>query len=189
MKELNLKFVTAFYFVLFAIAQIWSLLRGDSSLWIHPKWESFIDSRQLIVSVVLGICTAVAVIVLSQLGSYYFEWSRKLEKLFGNILGKLKPHEILIIALLSGIGEEAFFRGAMQPTFGLFATTIIFGLLHVGPEKAFIPWTISATVIGGVLGYYFEVTGSLTAPIVAHTLINLVNLAFIQKRMETDKKT
>lgn len=186
MKELNLKFVAIFYFVLFVVAQVWSYLRGDSSLWVHPKWEGMIEPEQIVVALLIGICTAVFVIVLSQLGSVYFEWARKLEKLFGNILGELKLYEIIAIAVLSGVGEEAFFRGAMQPTLGIWFTTLVFGLLHIGPEKAYIPWTISAFAIGGVFGYYFEATGSLVAPVVAHTLINFVNLYFIQKKMKDE---
>ena len=183
MKELNLKFVSAFYLVIFVIAQLWSFLRGDSNIWVHPRWEGLVDFHQVLSGVLLGISTAVFIVVFSHLASIYFEWARKLEQLFGDILGPLKIHEIILVAILSGVGEEAFFRGAMQPSLGLIPTSLIFGALHIGPEKAFIPWTISATVIGVVLGYYFEATGSLAAPIVAHTLVNCVNLYLIQKKV------
>ena len=55
----------------------------------------------------------------------------------------------------------------------------MFALLHVGPGRRFLPWTVSALVLGVGFGVLAEETGSLGAPIAAHFMINFLNLRYI----------
>jgi membrane protease YdiL (CAAX protease family) len=41
-------------------------------------------------------------------------------------------------------------------------------------------WVIWATVAGLVFGFVFEITGHLAGPVIAHVLINGVNLAYLR---------
>lgn len=181
MPRINLKLVVAFYSMLMGIAILWSLIRGDSMLLTHPDFQGDLNGHYILRCIGLGVSTAMAVVILSRLAAIHFEWARLLEAEFAALLGPLNASEIVLISLFSGIAEEAFFRGAMQPTLGLFLTTIIFGILHIGPKLIFLPWTVTALVLGGILGWYFEITGTLIAPVTCHVLINLVNLSFIRR--------
>jgi membrane protease YdiL (CAAX protease family) len=62
---------------------------------------------------------------------------------------------------------------------------VVFALLHVGPGKRFLPWTVSALVLGVAFGWLAAWTGSLGAPLVAHFTINFMNLRHIVKGRAT----
>jgi hypothetical protein len=96
----------------------------------------------------------------------------QIKKLLGPVDRRTAAH----LALFSGIGEEILFRGAMQPAFGYVATSVLFGLLHVGPDRRYLVWTAFAMVLGFALGGILLLTGSLLGPILAHVLINYLNL-------------
>ena len=55
----------------------------------------------------------------------------------------------------------------------------MFALLHVGPGKRFLPWTVSAFVLGLAFGELAVWTGNLGGPIAAHFAINFLNLRYI----------
>jgi uncharacterized protein len=99
-----------------------------------------------------------------------------LEERLRQTLGPLTVHEAMGLALLSGISEEVFFRGAMQPVWGYPVTTLLFGVLHSGRGRELLLWTGSALVAGAVLGGLMEWRGNLLAPVVCHVLVNAVQL-------------
>jgi len=104
------------------------------------------------------------------------------------------PPELFLLAASSGIGEEALFRGALQPwliriferyvvssealalAMGISAATLLFTALHPPLHKDLRPWTIFALVIGFALGGLAAWSGSLAAPVLAHFLMNFFNL-------------
>jgi membrane protease YdiL (CAAX protease family) len=49
----------------------------------------------------------------------------------------------------------------------------------VGPGKRFVPWTVSAFVLGFGFGWLTIWTTNLGAPIAAHFVINFLNLRYI----------
>ncbi|MEZ6185421.1 MAG: CPBP family intramembrane glutamic endopeptidase [Planctomycetota bacterium] len=94
-----------------------------------------------------------------------------------------------VVALYSSVGEEAFFRGFVQPwlveaagggalgaVLGIGATSVGFALAHPPLVRELWPWTVFALVIGVVLGLFALGSGSLLPPILAHGLINAINL-------------
>ena len=82
----------------------------------------------------------------------------------------------LLLAMASGIGEEALFRGALQPVAGLLLASLLFGLVHFAPRRGLWPWSLFALAGGLGLGALFDATGNLVAPVVAHATLNAVNL-------------
>jgi membrane protease YdiL (CAAX protease family) len=66
-----------------------------------------------------------------------------------------------------------------MPWMGLWLQALVFALLHVGPGKRFLPWTISALVLGLAFGGLAMWTENLGAPIAAHFAINFLNLRHI----------
>ena len=98
---------------------------------------------------------------------------------FRDIFGPTSHLEIFVIAFASSLGEELFFRGMLLPLFGLWPQAILFALLHIGPNRSFLPWTFSALVMGLVFGagtLFFE---NLGFALFAHFLINFINLHII----------
>ncbi len=143
--------------------------------------EGAFNPGKLAADAATGAAAAAGVIALSLAAERLFSWARRLEDEFRKLLGGMTLPEVLVISALSGLAEEYFFRGAMQPAVGIVFASIAFGLLHVGPGRVFIPWTVFATGMGFLLGWLFELTGSLTAPVAAHFIVNAVNLTRISR--------
>ena len=120
-----------------------------------------------------------AVVVASRLAVRHVHWAQRLHRDFRSILGELSGKEILILALASSVGEELLFRGALLPWLGVWPQALIFAALHVGPGRRFLPWTLAAFVVGVGFGFLVHWTGDLGAPIMAHFIINYLNLSFI----------
>ena len=83
---------------------------------------------------------------------------------------------ILIIGLLTGLGEELFFRGALQnifrtrpmnPHYAIWITAVIFSALHF-QFYGFLP----RVLLGAFFSYLIFWSGSIWLPIFAHTLNN-----------------
>ena len=112
-------------------------------------------------------------------------WSdsfRSLKNMFMKLIGPAPAWVALWLAFLSSFGEEIFFRGAIQPTFGIVPTSIIFGLAHIGPDGKVGPWSLWAVGAGLVLGWTFDQTGSLWPAITGHFLVNGVSLLSLQRQ-------
>jgi membrane protease YdiL (CAAX protease family) len=134
---------------------------------------------QLLVGPVIGFAVGLGVVGLTRVATRHFQWARDLHINFRDLLGPLTGQEIIILALASSIGEEVLFRGALLPWMGVWLQSLVFALLHVGPGRRFLPWTLSALVLGIAFGWLAVWTGSLGGPIAAHFAINFLNLRHI----------
>jgi membrane protease YdiL (CAAX protease family) len=81
-----------------------------------------------------------------------------------------------LLSLTAAVGEEVAFRGALQPTFGIIPTTILFAVLHT--QYALTPATIVIVVVGAMLGYLRRRYNTTTA-IIAHFLYNFAQLTLV----------
>jgi membrane protease YdiL (CAAX protease family) len=82
-------------------------------------------------------------------------------------------YDLLVVAAVAGIGEELLFRGVLHPLVGLFWSNVLFGMAHfITPSYALL-----AGLVGGYLGWLLNASGSLLAPIMAHSLYDF--LAFL----------
>lgn len=189
MPGMKLGPVSLFYGLLLAAACGWSFVRGDGQPYLLPGWPFAIEEPELLNAAFLGFCSGAAAVLASRLLSTYFLWAQRLDYAFRSILGPMSLWQIAFVTLLSSVAEEAFFRGALQPGLGLIPTALLFGALHVGPSWRFLPWTLMAIGLGLWLGYLFECTGTLLAPIVCHGTINLLELLAIQTAPEVPEPT
>ncbi|MGN6107451.1 MAG: lysostaphin resistance A-like protein [Kofleriaceae bacterium] len=139
------------------------------------------EAWRLLAGPILGFLVGLGIVWLTRLATRRFQWARDLHTSFREVLGPLTTREIVILALASSIGEELLFRGALMPWMGIWLQTLIFGLLHVGPGKRFLPWTASALVMGLAFGWLALWTENLGAPIAAHFAINFFNLRHIER--------
>jgi membrane protease YdiL (CAAX protease family) len=169
-----------FYAALVAAALIWSWLAGRSLFWASPDAEQRGLSPGIDVGA--GLLAAGLVILLSRQLSERTRIGQRLAQTLRAALGPLSLGECWLLALLSGVAEEAFFRGALQPQVGLLAASLLFGAAHFVPRRELWLWTGFSIAAGLLLGWLFEATGNLVAPVVAHAAINGVNLRLLTRQ-------
>jgi membrane protease YdiL (CAAX protease family) len=161
-------FAALFYGALTVAAALWSGLQGFDL-------PFFGDSAAL--SVLLGSLATVATVSLGLLAYRLLPVLREIaEEIAPRLLDGVNRGSLVLLALFSGIGEETFFRGALQQEFGLVVASLVFGLVHVGPDRRYLVWTVWAILAGLLFGVLYEVTGGLLAPILAHSAHNAATL-------------
>jgi len=89
----------------------------------------------------------------------------------------INHHQALLLAVASGVGEEVFFRGALQNALvggwtGVFLQALVFAALHPVTDRR--AWSYPLFIfLGGVMfGAAYQLTGSLVPGILAHYLHN-----------------
>ncbi len=89
---------------------------------------------------------------------------------------------LLIAVIVGPFVEEVFFRGFVYTAFkrrlgpwpAMFVSSLIFGVFHVNG------WLIVPTgLMGFVMAYLYEKEGSLAAPLILHSLNNLVSVVIV----------
>lgn len=142
----------------------------------------FLDPATLVVDLLLGVVTAGVLVGAWQLLRRILLPMRRLETTMRKLVGDLDGAEIFALALISGFSEEFFFRGAVQSSWGWVWATLIFGLLHTGPGPIFRIWTAFALVAGLAFAGLVIYRDNLLAAIVAHFLVNWINLSALMSR-------
>jgi membrane protease YdiL (CAAX protease family) len=174
--------------VLLPATRIYSILLAVSLVWIFLQqrlsWELFLGSGfQSFPRVgLMTLAGSAFLVALSLFCSRNFDWARQLEDEFRRVLVPLRLWEIAAISLWSGLAEETFFRGAVQPVFGIIPASLAFGLAHLVPRNPFWNWSLHAAFAGFLLGCLFELTGHLLPVIVAHSLTNFVLIVVLNRR-------
>ncbi|KGQ23123.1 CPBP family intramembrane glutamic endopeptidase [Thermus filiformis] len=114
-----------------------------------------------------------------------FRSAEALHRELGRLLRRsgLGPREALLLSLLSALGEEVFFRGAVQGllvrhlgAWGVGAQALVFALFHPAPRSA-LAYTLFTGVAGLLFGLAFLLSGSLVPGILAHFLHNAKSFA------------
>jgi hypothetical protein len=99
--------------------------------------------------------------------------------------------DLALVALAAGVGEEALFRGVIQPALGrgmgagpaLAACGVLFGLLHpITPTYAAL-----AGLIGVYLGGVWLASGNLLVVVIAHALYDFIALLYLLRLPPTDE--
>lgn len=164
----------AIYLLLAIAGAVWLGIAGraDGGL----RLELFVSTETWGRDLLWGLGAGLALLAFWEVGRRLLPSARELERAIADILAGLSPSDALGLALLSGFAEEIFFRGAVQGQWGLWVATVLFALLHTGPGRPFYLWTAFAAVAGLVFGLLAAQLGNLLAPIVAHVLVNAVNL-------------
>jgi len=170
----------AIYLVLAVAGAVWmGLTAPDPDDRLHRgglRLERFVDPATWGRDLAWGLAVGVGLILLWEAGRRWLPRARELERAIADLLHGLEPSDALGLAILSGFAEELFFRGAVQGQWGLWIATLLFALLHTGPGKAFHLWTLFAAAAGLSFGLLVIHLGTLLAPMVAHMLVNGVNL-------------
>jgi len=153
------------------------------SAWVHPEpWFRVSSELKLLLSLSLGAVLGVGVVLLSDSLSRGVGWGRTLAEELAPIARSIPPKLSLPLAMLSATGEELLFRAALIPALGVFGAALVFGLLHQMPGPARLAWALTATCMGLCFGLLYVAVGSIWGPILAHAIINSMNLRMLRKR-------
>jgi uncharacterized protein len=151
-----------------------------------------------VISVIAGALLASVVVVGGRRLERYEWYARMGEVLRDPVKLLLGPRagapEAFLVALSSALGEETFFRGAIQPGLArllerhahlepraaiaaaIAATALSFTLLHPPWKRELRPWTLFALAMGLLWGVLAAWSGSLAGPVLSHFLVNFFNL-------------
>lgn len=152
--------------------QPWSW-SGVLGLWVFP------------IGILFGSLLYFAVFSLSISRLFQFESIQSLSLMLHQLFKKFTWPQIILVSFLAGIGEEILIRGALQsflvsmgpPLVGIFAASMIFGLLHF-LTKFYVLLTF---LIGLVFALVFHATNSMLVVMVAHTVYDIIAFAMIVK--------
>jgi membrane protease YdiL (CAAX protease family) len=172
------RFGLIFYGAMAVVAVLWrSGIQGQPILFGSPAAAQRGVSWGL--DLAIGLAAGGAVLAISHWMTRYTAWGEALARALAGALDDITVPNALLLALTSGMAEEMLFRGALQPRVGWLAASLLFGLLHFVPRREFLPWTGFAVLVGFLFGALFLWTGNLVAPVVAHVLVNAVNLPIL----------
>jgi membrane protease YdiL (CAAX protease family) len=169
------------YALLASLAVALTLSLRDGYPWVYADpWVSWPPPLAFGASAGLGLVLALLVILGTRFTVARFAWAKRLHLDLRPIAHGLTLWQIVVIAFFSSLGEELLFRGLLQPWLTLLPTAVLFGLCHQVPGEARWVWACWATVVGLAFGAIFALTGSLLGALLAHAVINAVNLVFLR---------
>jgi uncharacterized protein len=177
MRAIGLARLSTFYGLMLGVALLAGALRGELAMWL-PGFSLMAWGTHA----ALGLVAGLGIVAITRVTAAHFTWAAALVEEFRGIVGELPARQAALMAVASGIAEEALFRGVLQPTLGLFIGAAIFGLLHIGPTPRFLPWTIMAFGSGLLFGAMVHWTGDLVGATVAHATVNFLNLKYLGAR-------
>lgn len=159
------------------VSELWM----DRSVWLHPEpWFPLRGIVRHVYSIAFGVALGALVIVLTRRLVDRFAWAQELARALRPFARDLTGTGIVVVAVLSSVGEELLFRGLLQPWLGIWIQALLFGVLHQMPGRSRWAWVAWASIVGLLFGAVFAATGSLWGPLCAHALINGFNLNYLQ---------
>lgn len=173
-----------FYGAMGCAALVWRMTASGQSI-LYPSIAAEASAPSLGLALGAGVAGGVAALGLSEALTRWTRLGDALADLLGEGLEGIGRGDAILLALASGLAEEMLFRGALQPVVGLFWASLIFGACHFLPRRELALWSVFAVLIGFAFGWLYEWTGHLAAPVVAHTIVNGVNLPRLARRYET----
>lgn len=176
-----LRMAAVFYGVTLALAWGWARFVVNHPL-LFRGVEAAERGIEPLRDVGSGLAAGALVIAVSALLTHLTGWGEQLARALAQLLGPLEIRHCLALAALSGVAEEALFRGALQPQVGVLGASLLFGLAHLAPRRDLAPWCLFSFVVGLLFGGLYEWTGNLVAPVLAHALVNAVNLRLLATR-------
>jgi uncharacterized protein len=154
---------------------------GTGNPWSHASpWMALDEPVRTGTSLLLGLALAAMLVASTRIAVQRFSFAQQLHSDLRPVAKALTLPSVVLIALLSSLGEELFFRGFLAPRIGIFAQALIFGMAHQvrGPSRwVWVGW---ASLVGVCFGVLFVLTGSLVGAIAAHAAVNSYNLIFLR---------
>jgi membrane protease YdiL (CAAX protease family) len=164
--------VVAFYGATALVALAWSAFTdaGAAHLWRAP---AAIDGQPWWLA---GLVAGTALLALSWLAEAVSPAMRTLTAELAAALGPIATGRAIGWALASGVAEEALFRGPLQDLVGWPIAALLFAAMHGGTSRRLIAWSTFALCAGAFFGLLADRYDSLWPAVLAHVLVNGVNL-------------
>ena len=178
-EALSVRLVLGFYALMGGAALAWRLLADGVFPWVEGPSSAPLS---LPLRIGLGLAAGAALVAVSRAWTLRSAAGRALAAELARLLGPLSLGRAWAFAAASGLAEEAFFRGALQPRVGWLAATLIFAVAHFVPAPKLWSWAVFALAAGALFGALFAATGDLLAPLLAHVLVNGLNLRWLGAR-------
>ncbi len=172
-QRLSLLFTALFYGVLGLAGLLWILFYQDGDL------SQYFRLRSLPLHGILGLVLGGVIVLFSRYSVRRFQWARSMEEEFRSLLRDQPFWTVPLLALFSSLGEEIFFRGALQDVTGVWGQAVVFGLMHFPFSRKMWAWPFFAFGMGLVFGWVTIGTGTLWCAVVAHGTINSLNMWMI----------
>lgn len=181
--HLSRSFITIFSLAAAALFVLLSWLiivffRQQSFFQLFAAGESM--TKQVLSGLLLGceLAVIVAFIIVK------WRWLARFRQFLERILIRVRPRtfDMALVALFAGLSEELFFRATLQPMLGIWLTSVLFVLAHLGigrfnhAKAAFGAFVFSMSVL---LGFTYEQVG-LVAAFVAHASFDMVLLLMLR---------
>ncbi|MFZ4578029.1 MAG: type II CAAX prenyl endopeptidase Rce1 family protein [Myxococcota bacterium] len=123
-----------------------------------------------------GLGTGLVLVAGTWLAERWSVTLRRLEDELGAMVAPATWWRVGVLALLSGVCEEALFRGPVQHSVGVVFASVGFALLHGGLSRRYLAWSTFALVAGMAFGGLAETYQSIAPSALAHVVVNGVNL-------------
>jgi membrane protease YdiL (CAAX protease family) len=170
-----------FYGAMGCAALIWRMAASSDSIFA-PGGGAADGASSVWTAAGAGLVVGLASVAISELLTRGTELGERLADTLGESLAGISLGDAILLAVASGMAEEMLFRGALQPAVGLVWASLIFGACHFLPRREIAIWSLYAVAMGFAFGWLFDWTGHLLAPIVAHTVVNGINLPRLARR-------
>lgn len=177
-KHLTLTLVSLFYGAMLLLAAGWAaLLRPGLGLLLATPLDLALPWW------LAGLLIGIGLVLLTILVESRSEALRRVGTELAQAVAPINWRRALVLALWSGLSEEALFRGPLQyvltSAFGVFGyalTALVFALLHGGIRSRYLPWSTFALLAGLLFGLLAAVYASPWPAALAHIVVNAVNL-------------
>ncbi|NOZ00410.1 MAG: CPBP family intramembrane metalloprotease [Deltaproteobacteria bacterium] len=183
----------AFYMMILALslgaAMLWPEAAGyqwvGSSSWSSTSWASSLWASSLY----WGLGSGVFIAAGSALFATRSHAGRRLARMLGDALAGTPWWGVLSLAISAGLAEEALFRGTLWGLTravggewaALTATSLVFGAAHGFFRGRFLAWSVFALIAGFMLGGLRMVSGGMLAPVVAHVIVDAINIPVVMR--------
>lgn len=142
----------------------WDIIVGNAPIW-----------QQLLTGLVVG--TVIGGTAWAMVRTF---WMTPLRERYAVFIGPMvtRLDQRLLISICAGVGEELFFRGAVQWWLGIPLTAVVFVAIHgyLDPRDLRILAYGAIMTLGMVLLGWMAETFGLLGPMIAHTVIDIILL-------------
>lgn len=163
-----------FTFILWLAALLLPWALGRPGVWPALALAGLVSAK-MAWGVLLGLASGAAALVLMVRWRPWRAMAARLSSLVDWETFGTADH--VLVALMAACGEEPLFRGVLQPLIGLLPTAALFGLLHATSAAH----VVLAGVLGLLLGWMYQWSGSLWPPIAAHFMIDVMSSLFLAR--------
>ncbi len=165
-----------FYGLMGLIALAWGSAYGDVSRWLGPP-----ALESTLIDAALGASLGLVIVALSHLLERWSTAMQALSTELSSLIPPLSRTSITLVAVLSALGEELLFRGAMQDAWGFWPTVALFAVVHGLFIRRLWLWMVFAAVTGLGLGAVAAWSQGLLGVVLAHFTINYFNLGHMSR--------